>query len=162
MGVVVLGIGNLLMSDDGVGVRLLQWMEEHFAPHPEVVLLDGGTAGLALLPRLVGAEALLILDAVRSDHPPGTVIFLEGKAVPARFTAGLTPHQSGVADLMAAMLLEGSLPPHAAVVGVVPQRVSLGWELSPAVASSLPEAAARAVSWLDELGWTLAPVGSQP
>ena len=149
-GVVILGVGNLLMGDEGLGVRLLQWLEQHRAFPPVVELLDGGTAGLALLPRLEGAEGLLILDAVRSREPPGAIIVLEGNAVPARLSGALTPHQAGVSDLMAAMLLQGSLPPRVALVGIVPQNVSLGLELSPAVAAALPVAAERVALLLAE------------
>lgn len=137
--VMLLGVGNLLLGDDGVGVHVVQAL----AGRPEAlpagtVVLDGGTFGLDLAPRLRGVERLVIVDAVAHGAPPGTVGTWRGADVARIFGQPLSVHQAGVEALLGALALLDISPPEIVVVGVEPADVSVGLVLSDAVRASLP------------------------
>jgi len=148
MGILVLGLGNALMTDDAYGCRMVAELQERFEFPPGVALLDGGTLGLDLLPRLEGVERLLILDALEMGGVPGELFRIEGEEVPRAFASKLSVHQMGLQDLLAVAELQGHLPGEIVVWGVQPVCIEMGLELSPPVAASL-EAAVAAVA--DEL-----------
>ena len=87
MATLVLGLGNTIMTDDGFGVNVVEALSSRFLLRGPVTLLDGGTLGLDLLPRLEGIEQLLIVDALEMQAPPGTVFRLEGEEVPRAFAS---------------------------------------------------------------------------
>ena len=147
--VVVLGVGNVLMSDEGVGPHAIEAFAEGYSAPQGVTLVDGGTSAMELLDDMAGAQLLLILDAVASGAAPGTVIRLEGDEVPKFFTRKLSPHQVGIADVMATLALMDESPKETIILGVEPGEMSMGMELSAAVASAVPRVLAEVV-W--ELG----------
>ncbi len=143
MDVLVLGIGNTLLSDEGVGVRLAAAVAAGGLP-AGVRVVDGGTIGLALAPVVERAGALLVLDAARMGRAPGALHLVEGEDFDAFLhSRPATPHDVGLADLVRALALAGTLPPRRALLAIEPELLSLGDALSPAVAAALP--AARAV-----------------
>ncbi len=99
--VVVLGLGNLLRRDEGLGIRALERLQARYALPDSVQLVDGGTLGLDLLSYLEEAERVLILDAVLTDGPPGTLLRAAGDEVPAFFGMRTSPHEIALADLLA-------------------------------------------------------------
>lgn len=133
----VLGLGSPLQGDDGVGPAALARLCERYTPDDGVEPVDGGTDGLALLPRLEDAERVLVIDAVRSGAPPGTRIVLRGDEVPRRLAARLSPHEIDLAEVLALAELRGRRPRELVVLGIEPERVEMRAELSPAVAASL-------------------------
>jgi hydrogenase maturation protease len=135
--ILVLGIGNLVMSDDGIGVRAIQRLQAGFRFPEGVELLDGGTLGLDLLPRLEGVAKLLVLDAVDADKAPGTLLRLTGDEVPVTLETRLSPHQMGLKDLLAVAALQGVSPDEMVLLGVQPETIELGLELSPPAAGAL-------------------------
>ncbi|TLM65838.1 MAG: HyaD/HybD family hydrogenase maturation endopeptidase, partial [Deltaproteobacteria bacterium] len=137
MAILVLGLGNTIMTDDGFGVRAVEALSSRYRFPAQVGLLDGGTLGLDLLPRLEGVERLLIIDALEMRVAPGTVCRLEGEAVPRAFASKLSVHQMGVQDLLAVSELMGYLPAELVVWGVQPQSIEMGTELTPPVALAL-------------------------
>jgi hydrogenase maturation protease len=152
----VLGVGNALLCDDGAGLRLLSELsrEEH-AWGGEVEFLDGGTQGLALLGRIARRRALLILDAVKLGAAPGTVHVLRDWRTSAARSS--TAHESNVAELLAVSSLLGECPHQVAIVGIEPERIATGMELSERVAQSLPAAMEAARGLLLELAAPGAP-----
>jgi hydrogenase maturation protease len=124
MATLVLGLGNTIMTDDGFGVKVVEALSSRFLLRGPVTLVDGGTLGLDLLPRLEGIEQLLIVDALAMQAPPGTVFRLEGEEVPRAFASKLSVHQMGVQDLLAVAELQGHLPRELVVWGV--QRAGAG------------------------------------
>ena len=140
----ILGLGNVLMSDDGAGVRAVEYLMKTHRPGPGVCILDGGTLGLSLLPYVVGAGRIILVDAVALDAAPGTVVHLDGEAALHAAHHRLSVHQLGVADLLWSAQLRKEGPLDAVLVGVAAGRITLGEELSPDVARSIP-ALARAV-----------------
>jgi hydrogenase maturation protease len=97
---IVLGLGNVLLEDDGVGVAAVTLLRDGYDVPAGVRILDGGTLGLSLLPYLEEAEVLILVDAIRADAPPGSFVRLDGDAVPPAVATRLSPHQIGVADLL--------------------------------------------------------------
>lgn len=138
-GTLVLGLGNILLSDEGVGVRAVEALVEQVPLPPDVEVLDGGTSGMDLLDQIAGRARLIVVDAVRTGRPPASVVRLAGDEVPAFFSAKLSPHQLGLSDVLAVLRLMDAAPAEITVIGVEPVSLDLGLDLSPAVAASLAE-----------------------
>jgi hydrogenase maturation protease len=156
LSILVLGIGNLIMSDDSVGVRLVQGLGENFRFPEEVVLHDGGTLGPALLPLLEGVKKLLVVDAVDTGNIPGTVVRLAGDDLSLVTSDKLSSHQLGLTDLLAIASLQDIFPQEVVVWGIQPENTGLGLDLSPAVASRVAALEARVLGELQ--GWNIEPI----
>jgi hydrogenase maturation protease len=143
---VVLGVGNLVMSDEGLGVRCVERLQLSGALPAEVAIIDGGTSTAELLGELENLDLLIIVDAVACGGAPGSLVRLEGDRIPAAFSNKLSPHQHGINDLLATLQFLGRAPRRVVVLGVVPSRIALGLELSPEVEAVLPALAARVVA----------------
>jgi len=155
MKVVVLGIGNILLSDEGVGVRVVECLEAGYRLPPEVELIDGGTCGMEFLEQLENLDALIVVDCVRCHQPPATPVLLTGEQVPVFFKTKLSPHQVGLCDVLASLELTGRAPRETVIVGMQPVSMELGMELSPEVAARLPELLAMTVAELRRCGATV-------
>jgi hydrogenase maturation protease len=154
----VLGVGNILLHDEGLGVWVAESLGRRFAFSPEVAVLEGGTLGLDLLPRLDGVEHLLVIDAVKLERPPGEIVRLEGDAVPAALDVKMSPHQVAVPDLLVAARLLGSEPPHVVLWGMQPERLDPGTGFSASVSEALPRLEAAVLAELDRWGVAAVPV----
>ena len=139
--VVVLGIGNPLLSDDGAGLVLLEQVRGSDSWPERVEWVDGGTQGIALLGVLSQRRAAVILDAVQLGSPPGTVHVL-GMEDLRRFGAAgtVSAHEGNSRQLLGAAELVGDLPERVVVVGIEPESVRTGTELSATVAAAVPRA----------------------
>lgn len=134
--ILVVGVGNLLLADDGVGVFLARELARRNLPNVEVV--DGGTLGLTLLPYLAGREAVVLLDAVRG-HTVGELLWLRWPLAASWLRGrGLSPHEGSALELLAAAELTGALPPQVWLGTVTVQHVSTRVGLSPALQTLLP------------------------
>jgi hydrogenase maturation protease len=153
----ILGLGNLLCTDDGVGVVTVQALAETRIVPDGVQVLDGGTLGLALLPYLEDAERAILVDAIQTDAPPGTLVRLEGDEVGPAVAARLSVHQVGVSDLIEAARWRGKVPPRLVLLGVVPLSIELGLDLSPPVRSALPDLMNAVCDEARALGFPLLP-----
>lgn len=150
--VVVLGVGNVLMSDEGVGVHTVTAFEKDFSVPDNVRLVDGGTSTNELLGDLEDLDHLIVIDAVSAGLAPAGLVRLEGSAVPAAFTTKLSPHQVGISDLLATLTFMGRAPKNVVLLGVEPVRLTLDLTLSPAVAARVPELCAQLVDELQKIG----------
>jgi hydrogenase maturation protease len=133
----VLGLGNTILRDEGLGVRAVERLQERYTLPDTVELLDGGTLGLHLLPYLEGVRGLLIVDAVRLDAPPGATIRLEGDAIPRALAHKVSMHQVGLPELLAVSAAQGSLPERVVLWGMAPAVIEPGLDLSEPVAAAL-------------------------
>ncbi|HUC75562.1 MAG TPA: hydrogenase maturation protease [Vicinamibacterales bacterium] len=149
----VLGLGNLLLEDDGVGSAAMALLNECYVPPDGARVLDGGTLGLSLLPYLEDAEAVILVDAVKTDAPPGTFVRLDGDDVGPAVGTRLSPHQIGVADLLDGARLLGRYPPRVVLLGLVPGSMELAVGLSPSVRIALPGLVERIVGEAHALGF---------
>jgi len=151
--ITVLGVGNPIMGDDGVGLEILTALQAT-CEDPRVEFVDGTTGGLDLLPTVQDASRLLVLDAVVGDVP-GEVVVLVGDQIPRLLSTKLSPHQVGLLDIFAAARLLDAEPSEIVVVGVVPDMVEINIGLSDPVEAAVPEAVRRAMdvieSWLEDL-----------
>jgi hydrogenase maturation protease len=144
---VVLGLGNTLHSDDGIGPQAIERLRNDARVPADVALIEGGTLGLELLTYIWDCSYLLVLDAVDVGQPPGTLVRMtsdEVQTLPGRGSV----HQMGVADLLVALRVLASRTPEIVLLGVQPASTDWGTELSPAVAAVLPALTDAAIAEL--------------
>lgn len=152
MRIIVLGVGNILLSDEGVGVRAVEKLQRDFILPVGVEVIDGGTTGMEMLEDLAGADHILIVDAVRSGNAPASIVRLAGEQVPVFFRTKLSPHQIGLSDVLATLVLTGEQPGGVTVIGVEPVSLETAMALSPQVEAVLPEVVSLVVDELRQLG----------
>lgn len=157
--IVVLALGNPLLGDEGVGPRALSRLSRERRFPETVELVDGGTAGLALVPRLAEADKAIVLDAIRTGQPPGTLVELDGTKLPRRFFGSLSPHQVGFRDIVSASRLMGG-PNEIVLMGIEPLTTSLADELSEPVSLALEALLAAVVLQLERWGVAVEPAVS--
>lgn len=149
---VVIGLGNPLMADDGVGLAALEELRALWRFDPPVELVDGGTWGMNLLHILEDASRVLILDAIDAGEAPGTLITLERDELPRLFALKISPHQIDFRDVLALADLRGTMPSEIVAVGLQPDLIEMATALSTAVSDGLPQLIDRAVTLLDRWG----------
>jgi hydrogenase maturation protease len=149
----VLGLGNVLLGDDGVGAVAVAHLQDRYEPAVGVRVLDGGTLGLSLLPYLEDAEAVILVDAIRADQPAGTIVRLDGDQVAPAVATRLSPHQVGVTDLLDGARWLERYPARLVLLGLVPDSMELCVGLSPAVARGVPALVDRIVDEAARLGF---------
>jgi len=151
MSILVLGLGNTIMTDDGFGVKVVTTLSSRYHFQGPVQLLDGGTLGLDLLPYLEEIESLLIIDALDMRDEPGKIFRLEGDEVPRAFASKLSVHQMGLQDLLAVAQLQGHVPRNLVVWGVQPECIEMHTELTATVAAAVEPVVAKVLEELE--GW---------
>lgn len=135
--IVILGIGNILMQDEGVGVHVARALAESgMADALDVV--DGGTLGIELLPIVEDADSLVLIDAARFGGQPGEFRAFRDEGLNGTYGGHVSPHQAGAADLIAVARLTGALPKRCTLFGIEPSQIGFGLELSAAVAACVP------------------------
>ncbi len=149
---IVLGLGNTLNGDEGLGVHCLDPLRERLKDSPAVDVLDGGVLGLDLLPIVEASSHLLILDAVDARRPPGTVIELQGDEIPLFSRGKLSWHQVTFQEVLQLARVRGNLPGHLHLVGAQPADTSTRFGLSSVIAPLVPEIVDRAVAVLKKWG----------
>ncbi|HJV64106.1 MAG TPA: HyaD/HybD family hydrogenase maturation endopeptidase [Geomonas sp.] len=156
MSVLVLGIGNLLMTDDGIGVRAVQLLSDRYLFPEGVTVVEGGTLGLDLLPQVQDAQRLLIVDAVEAGTAAGSLVRYAGGELPLLPEDRLSPHQIGLKDLLALSAALGCAPEETVVLGVQPESVAVGIALSAPVEAQLEPLVGKV---LEELArWEVHPL----
>lgn len=137
MSILVLGLGNTIMTDDGFGVKVVNTLSSRYRFQGQVKLLDGGTLGLDLLPYLEEVESLLIVDAIDMRDEPGKIFRLAGAEVPRAFASKLSVHQMGLQDLLAVAELQGHVPRNLVVWGVQPECIEMSTEMTAIVTAAV-------------------------
>ena len=153
----ILGLGNVLCGDDGLGVAALARLDRLYEMPPTVQMMDGGTLGLSLMHYVSQAEALIMVDAIRADGPPGTPVRLTGDEVAPAIESRLSVHQIGVADLLDGLRLTDSAPREIVLLGLVPETLELGLERSAAVMQALSGLVDAVVREAADMGFELIP-----
>lgn len=150
--IAIVGIGNLLLSDDGVGIHAIRSLRTNTRLARLARLIDGGTIGSDLLADVCGCEMLLVLDAVDAGLEPGSVVWMDwNQPEPPAFRAR-NAHQSGIPDLLGDLRLMDCAPRQAVLIGVQPATVKIGTQLSVAVANALPALEKEVLRQLEQ--WT--------
>jgi hydrogenase maturation protease len=138
----ILGIGNTLLSDEGVGVHVVRHLAAHHGDDPDVTFLDGGTLSFTLAGDIADHDCLIVVDAARLDGPPGTVRCFEDEAMDRYLgRAQMSVHEVGLSDLMDMARLSDTLPRRRALVGIQPAFLDWGDAPTAEVAPAVPEAA---------------------
>jgi hydrogenase maturation protease len=151
-GVLVIGLGNPLMADDGIGIAALERLREGWILPRSVRLVDGGTLGMNLLPLIEQADELVLLDAIDGGKPAGEPVVLEREDLPRHPGLKLSPHQINAGDALALAELRGSLPPKLVAIGLQPARVEMLSGLSPAVEAGMDRLLELVVARLEQWG----------
>jgi hydrogenase maturation protease len=157
MRILVLGIGNLLLGDEAVGVRIVEALEQRYRLPAHVEVLDGGTSGMELMEMMADRDHLIVADAVLTGAEPGSVAVLYDEEIPALFTRKVSPHQLGLSDVLMALRLTDEFPRRLTLVGVVPESLEPGIGLSAVVSQAIEPALAKVLLALQESGVVAEP-----
>jgi len=141
---IVLGLGNCVNRDSGLGIHAVRAMAAHLGPAAGVELVDGSLIGLDIPHLVEQCEHLLLIDAIDDEQVPGMLIERRGAEIVPYAGGMCAPYQMIVQDVLARATLHGRLPAYLHMIGVQPADMTRGWELSPRVAASLPAVLFRA------------------
>jgi hydrogenase maturation protease len=155
--IVVLGIGNILMQDEGFGVRVVEELTRRYTFPDTVEVLDGGTLGMELLRFIKGADRLLIIDAINGGSEPGAFFQFANEEVKAYFKHKVSMHELGIQDVLAALEVLEEPVKDVVVLGVQPAVIDVGLELSEIVQASVDNAICRTLRVLDSWGINCLP-----
>lgn len=156
MKIIVLGIGNTLISDDGVGVHIVSKLNDEYTFPDNVTLIDGGTKGLDLLPFIEGSDRLLIIDAANFKKEPGTIDTVVGDKIPAFLTQKLSVHQIGIPDMLFAAKLMDISPKEMCLIGIQPKSMETSTEMSQEIKARFDDLYTKVLDKLKE--WGVDPV----
>ena len=153
--ILVLGVGNTLMRDDGIGVWAVKALADVYEIPPNILVMDGGIAGLRLLGEFARVSHLLIVDAIRGGGAPGSIYRLEPEALPGSRGPFLSAHEVGIAELLSAAEFSEKLP-KTRIIGVEPlQTEAMGLELTEPLRAVLPTIVLAVVEELNRMGFSL-------
>lgn len=152
-GIVVIGLGNPLMGDDGLGIAVLERLRLQYVLPPEVELVDGGTWGLNLLPVIEDANVVILIDAIDTGSAPGTPVRLERALLPRYLATKISPHQVDLRDVLGLAELRGTLPADTLAIGMQPASIELGDPLSAALSEGVDALALAVVQELARRGY---------
>ncbi len=142
----ILGIGNNLLTDEGVGIHVIEYLAENHAGEPHVTYLDGGTLSFTLAGPIAEHDNLIVIDAARFGAPPGTCKTLLGDQMDRYLTGNReSVHEVGLMDLLDIARLSDTYPANRALIGIQPESLDWGESPSAIVAASIPEAAKSAI-----------------
>ncbi len=137
MNIALFGIGNILLSDDGVGVHVVHTLQNEYDFPESVDLIDGGTKGLDLLPLFENRDKVMIIDAANFKKEPGTIDTVEGDKIPAFLSSKLSVHQIGLPDMLFAAKLMEIMPPEICLIGIQPKSMETTTEMTDIVADKM-------------------------
>lgn len=160
LNVLVLGLGNILLSDEGAGIRAVEELRKNYDLSAAVEIVDGGTMGLELLPYFEERSHILIVDAVKSGNTPGTVTRIENP--PAFLQEKTSPHQIGLPDVLRIAAITDRLPRNVILLGIEPKQLSTGLDLSAEVGLNLNRLVETVVAELDKIGIKVQSKKSNP
>jgi hydrogenase maturation protease len=151
--ILVLGLGNVLMGDDGFGPAVVRAFEAEYVTGPDVTVIDIGTPGLDLTPWLADAGQVIIVDTVKCDLPPGSMKIYD-KAGVLRYPASarVGPHDPGVKETLLALEFAGREPRELTLIGVVPEHTEMAVTLSPALDAAVAPAVEAVAAALERFG----------
>lgn len=153
--VTILGVGNVILRDEGFGVRVAEYLDSHYDWPDNVQIVDGGTLGIELTQYVTGTEKLLVIDSINGHAAPGTVFRFENDAVMAHFQDKLSAHEVGIQDVLALLTVTGHKIPDVVVIGAQPYDLEAGVELSDGMKAIFPQIVERALGEL--AAWGIEP-----
>lgn len=155
--IVVLGVGNILLTDEGLGVHVVEELKANYTFTPQISLIDGGTMGMELLTYMRGMKKILLIDAVNGGEAPGTIYEFPHRELEQYFTDHISVHEVGMQDILRIRAIQENPLEDAIVIGVEPESLEVGFEPSAPVQKSLPEVKERVLRVLREWGVQIEP-----
>lgn len=149
--IVVLGVGNILLTDEGLGVHVIEDLKANYNFTPQISLIDGGTMGMELLTYMRGMKKILLVDAVNGGEAPGTIYEFPHRELEQYFTDHISVHEVGMQDILRIRAIQENPLEDAIVIGVEPESLEVGFEPSEPVQRALPEVKERVLRVLR--GW---------
>ena len=148
----VLGIGNIILSDEGFGVRVVEYLEKNFRFPENVSLIDGGTLGVELTHFITGTRRLLIIDSIDGGADGGKIFHLRGEEIKNHFAQKISAHEVGIQDVLTMLELSGKKIPCVELIGAQPFSLEAGVELTAQMKKLVPLFADKAVEILKSWG----------
>ncbi|WP_311475221.1 HyaD/HybD family hydrogenase maturation endopeptidase [uncultured Veillonella sp.] len=155
--IVVLGVGNILLTDEGLGVHVVEDLKANYTFTPQISLIDGGTMGMELLTYMRGMKKILLIDAVNGGEAPGTIYEFPHRELEQYFTDHISVHEVGMQDILRIRAIQENPLEDAIVIGVEPESLDVGFEPSAPVQKALPEVKERVLRVLREWGVQIEP-----
>lgn len=155
--IVVLGVGNILLTDEGLGVHVVEDLKANYTFIPQISLIDGGTMGMELLTYMRGMKKILLIDAVNGGEAPGTIYEFPHRELEQYFTDHISVHEVGMQDILRIRAIQENPLEDAIVIGVEPESLDVGFEPSAPVQKALPEVKERVLRVLREWGVQIEP-----
>ena len=150
LNVLVLGLGNILLSDEGAGIHAVEELNRRYDVSNAAEIVDGGTMGFELLPYFEGRSHVVIIDAVKTGEKPGSIVRIDDP--PAYFSAKTSPHQIGLSDVMGAAAVTDNLPAYIVLFGIEPKQLSTNLNLSEDVARNISRLVDMVAAELETIG----------
>lgn len=150
--ILILGVGNTLLRDEGFGVRAVQYLQENYAWPDNVTLMDGGTRGLLLMSEFMDCDFAVILDVAMLGEAPGAMYRMDGKDLPASLQMRQSAHQTSVNDILISCDLAGHRPDTLIMAFEPFDYQTVSAELSPEAQKLLPEFCAKTIEELRKVG----------
>lgn len=150
--IVVLGVGNILLTDEGLGVHVVEDLKANYNFTPHISLIDGGTMGMELLTYMRGMKKILLIDAVNGGEAPGTIYEFPHRELEQYFTDHISVHEVGMQDILRIRAIQENPLEDAIVIGVEPESLEVGFEPSEPVQRALPEVKERVLRVLRDWG----------
>lgn len=155
--IILLGVGNILLTDEGLGVHVVNEMRKEYTFSPEIGIIDGGTMGMELLSYMRGMKKLLLVDAVNGGEEPGTVYEFPHRDMETYFTDHISVHEVGMQDILRIRALQDNPLEDAMVIGVEPESLDIGLAVSDTVKNVLPDVKQRVIGVLKTWGVEVTP-----
>ena len=155
--IVALGVGNILLTDEGLGVHVVEDLKANYTFTPQISLIDGGTMGMELLTYMRGMKKILLIDAVNGGEAPGTIYEFPHRELEQYFTDHISVHEVGMQDILRIRAIQENPLEDAIVIGVEPESLDVGFEPSAPVQKALPEVKERVLRVLREWGVQIEP-----
>ncbi|MBP8599483.1 MAG: HyaD/HybD family hydrogenase maturation endopeptidase [Selenomonas sp.] len=149
--VTILGVGNVILTDEGFGVRAAEYLDHHYTFPDNVQIVDGGTLGIELTQYVTGTNKLLVIDSINGGAEPGTVFRFHNDAIMEHFQDKLSAHEVGIQDVLALLTVTGHKIPEVIVIGAQPFDLEAGVGLSDGMQALLPQIVEQILK--DLRGW---------
>ena len=150
--VTILGVGNVILKDEGFGVRVAEYLDHNYTFPDSVQIVDGGTLGIELTQYVTGTNKLLVIDSINGGAEPGTVFRFHNDAIMEHFQDKLSAHEVGIQDVLALLTVTGHKIPDVIVIGAQPFDVEAGVGLSDGMQALLPQIVEQALKDLSSWG----------
>jgi hydrogenase maturation protease len=158
--ITLIGLGNILMRDEGIGVHTIRRFQERYSVPDFVEIVDGGTCGLDLMPVIEGRKKVLIVDAVNFEREPGYIDQLVNEEIPIRFSTKASLHHLGLLDVLSIVRLADTMPEEICIIGIQPKTLELGLDMTPEMCDKVDILVEKTASKLRE--WNVSCVLQSP